>query len=682
MTPNYVTIVTPLESDSVESCRQYLRDNADPQLGQVDAFLECRPLFRFDEIASMHFCSFVILGAADGIPPSLVFEATFDGSRDDFLNDLLRIAPEGLDTIYRRCAGYPISGIATPELVKEYFVRHDVGANTFFSGSPGRTVSQIRGEGRIRDNLAAFLSERCQAGEKIPGRAVAILDIVRDVVRGAGAANWAEQPVRLPWEMTFRNGIALAAVIAVVVLASLLGALVCWAAGHGPESLHRIVNAWLQTADQIGGRIDNQVTTVFPWVGELVPMIQTSTLRLLSGLTLAWVVVRVCELLLKSVSRDVRDQFLIWRFPLQLLVVTRFALVAYIVGTVLLAAVSGADALAPEGTNSFWGMFKELAAVGVQLVLIGLLLLIGWHFTTSLNLAIELQPLDETWENLRRMALDLLWFAMLVLGGIGVLLIASVLPAGFIGSMARIIEPIVNFLFLFVFFAVVGIFAAYAVGLLAMLTIGAMEHQDKSKFDSAAGLLSRARENAKKYAREEGGINRFQNHLASVTTVKPGVLRRWLLRLVLFAINLLSRFWFNRGELGGIPTILSARWVLIDGGRRLLFLDNYGGAWESYLNEFIDLAAVKGLNAIWTNTFVSAAGKTYSFPPTRFLFWRGAQDARPFKAYVRQSQVETIVWYGAYPTLSVVGINANTDVRQALFQQLQPAGVDRLLQGF
>lgn len=682
MSPNYVTIVTPLEPDSIDFCREYLRDNADPQLGQADAFLQCRPQFRFDEISSLHFCSFVILGTADGGPPSLVFEATFDGSRDDFLNDLLRIAPEGLDTVYRECAGYPACGAATPELVKEYLVRHDVGANTFFSGSPGRTVSQIRGEGRIRDNLATFLSARCQAGEKIPGRAAAILDIVRDLVRGAGAANWAEQPVQLPWEMRFRSGIARAAIVAVVVLASLLGALVCWAAGHGPESLHRIVNAWLQTADQIGGRIDNQVTTVFPWVGELVPMIQTSTLRLLSGLALAWVVVRVCELLLKSVSRDVRDQFLMWRFPLQLLVVTRFALVAYIVGTVLLATVSGADALAPEGTNSIWGLFKELIAVGGQLLIIGLLLLIGWHFTTSLNLAVELQPLDETWENLRRMGLDLIWFAMLILGGIGVLLISSVLPASFISGMARIIEPIVNFLFLFIFFAVVGIFVAYAVGLLAMLTIGAMEHHDKSTFDDATGLLSRAPENAKKYTREEGGTNRFQNHLASVTIVKPGVLRRWLLRLALFAVNLLARFWFNKGELGGIPTILSARWVLIDEGRRLLFLDNYGGAWESYLNEFIDLAAVKGLNAIWTNTFVSAANKTYGFPPTRFLFWRGAQDARPFKAYVRQSQVETIVWYGAYPTLSVVGINANTDVRQALFQQLQPAGVDRLLQGF
>ncbi|WP_436441436.1 hypothetical protein, partial [Enterococcus faecium] len=79
-------------------------------------------------------------------------------------------------------------------------------------------------------------------------------------------------------------------------------------------------------------------------------------------------------------------------------------------------------------------------------------------------------------------------------------------------------------------------------------------------------------------------------------------------------------FWFNRGELGGIPTILSARWVMIDGGKRLLFLDNYGGAWESYLNEFIDLAAVKGLNAIWSNTFVTAEGKSYGFPAAKFLF--------------------------------------------------------------
>ena len=129
-----------------------------------------------------------------------------------------------------------------------------------------------------------------------------------------------------------------------------------------------------------------------------------------------------------------------------------------------------------------------------------------------------------------------------------------------------------------------------------------------------------------KYAREEGGNNRFQNHLTSLTRVKPGFVHAVALRATLFAINLLSRFWFNVGTLGDIPTILSARWVLIDGGRRLLFLDNYGGAWDSYLNEFIDMTAVKGLNAIWTNTFVEVEGKEgqmLRLSPNAVLFLEG-----------------------------------------------------------
>ena len=48
-------------------------------------------------------------------------------------------------------------------------------------------------------------------------------------------------------------------------------------------------------------------------------------------------------------------------------------------------------------------------------------------------------------------------------------------------------------------------------------------------------------------------MNRYQNHLASMTYVKPGCLRIGLLRLTLLAIGLLARFWFNRGDLGGIP---------------------------------------------------------------------------------------------------------------------------------
>ena len=148
------------------------------------------------------------------------------------------------------------------------------------------------------------------------------------------------------------------------------------------------------------------------------------------------------------------------------------------------------------------------------------------------------------------------------------------------------------------------------------------------------------------------------------------------MRVTLFAVRLLARFWFNQGDLGGISTILAARWALIDGGRRLLFLTNYGGGWDSYLDEFIDMGAVQGLNAIWTNTFIKSGDSRYAFPATEFYLWRGAQAEQPFKAYVRHSQVETLVWYSAYPTLSIKNVNANTDLRQALFKSLPACELD------
>jgi hypothetical protein len=92
------------------------------------------------------------------------------------------------------------------------------------------------------------------------------------------------------------------------------------------------------------------------------------------------------------------------------------------------------------------------------------------------------------------------------------------------------------------------------------------------------------------------------------------------------------------------------------------------------------MAAVKGLNAIWSNTFVEADGRSCSFPETRFYFWQGAQAERPFKAYVRESQIETIAWYSAYPTLSVVNINTSTAIRQSLSKPLAACEIDAVIQ--
>jgi hypothetical protein len=151
-----------------------------------------------------------------------------------------------------------------------------------------------------------------------------------------------------------------------------------------------------------------------------------------------------------------------------------------------------------------------------------------------------------------------------------------------------------------------------------------------------------------------------QNHMVSITIVKPGRLRRASLWAVLALINLLARAVFTHGLLGDIPSIHFAHWSMIDGGRRLLFLSNFDGSWENYLDDFIDKAH-KGLTGVW--------GNTGGFPRTYFLFWGGATDGPRFKAYARDSMTATNAWYSAYNSLTVQGIDRNSCIREGL-----PAG--------
>lgn len=675
---NYTTIITPIEPGRVDACRQYLRDNAEPR--PAGDLIECRPLFRFDKIASLHFCSFVILDADGAFAPSLVLEATFDGPREDFLGELLDVASKGMHEVYQHCADYPFSGFAAPQLIKEYLVRHDVGANTFFCGSPGRSVAQIRGENLVRNEIMTFLSNRWQSGDAIPARSSGFLDEVRrHAVRGQDDSRWAEQVAPTPWEVRQRSAIVVAAIIAAFVVVCGVGIAVGVLCGWGPFVLHSHIVEAFEHVTRIGASVGNFLASWFPWIASHIT-VEPAVLHNLIALTVAWLIVRAVEIFLTGWTKNPHDQFFINRFPLQIAVIFRYTLIVFLVGSVALAVISGMATARLAGVNlpGFGAWLATAASTVWRVIVVGFLLLVLNYWATSLKLAVQLRPYDAVCENIRRLLLDIDRFAMVVVAAIGVLLIARHIPFTVSSQIETIAQSIVFAVFVIVTYGLIGILTFYVLGLILFGIIRTLEIRDTRNFSDTAELIARARENARKYEREEGGINRYQNHLASITSVKPGFVRCWLLRLALFVINLLSRFWFNRGELGGIPTILSARWVMIDGGQRLLFLDNYGGAWESYLNEFIDLAAVKGLNAIWSNTFVTADGKSYGFPASRFLFWRGAQAEQPFKAYVRQSQVETIVWYGAYPMLSVVNINANTDLRQSLFKPLNYDEIDTI----
>ncbi len=666
--PDYITIITPIKASNTERCRQYLREIAEPQIG-----MQCSPKFQFDLIPNLHFASFVILDAAADFGPSLVFEATFDGSKTDFLSDLLRVARDGMHELYQHCVGYPASGLETPELAKEYFIRHDAGAHIYFSGSPGRTVAQIKGENRIHSRIVSYFS-RLQAGEAFPPRLNGLFGALRGFIAERASRRWAGQQAPVPWEVRFRIAIVVAVVIAALILACLLGAVLA------------VAYDWLAVAYGLWPRIS--IADVFEGTGRFGSRIVShlasgSAVALppaifpLIGMAAIWLLLRGGELFLTSWSKRPRDQFFVRRVPLHVAVILRYGALVFLVGAVLLALIPEMGKLA--GTVSLSVLFKHL----VILLALIVVLFVLQYAATSLKISVELKKLNGPQENWRRLWLDLVRFAMAITVAGCVLIVSRYVPSVLDGRLADIATRLVYLALVIAAYGLIGVFALYAIGLTLLLLVRGRELLDERKFGDPTVLEARACTNAKKYAREEGGNNRFQNHLTSLTRVKPGFVHAVALRATLFVINLLSRFWFNVGTLGDIQTILSARWVLIDSGRRLLFLDNYGGAWDSYLNEFIDMTAVKGLNAIWTNTFVEVEGKEgqcYSFPETRFYFWKGAQAEQPFKAYVRESQIETIAWYSAYPTLSVVNINTSTAARQSLSKPLAACEIDTVVQ--
>jgi deferrochelatase/peroxidase EfeB len=147
------------------------------------------------------------------------------------------------------------------------------------------------------------------------------------------------------------------------------------------------------------------------------------------------------------------------------------------------------------------------------------------------------------------------------------------------------------------------------------------------------------------------------NHLAAVSLIKPGLLRRVALKVVFTAIAQLATHLYRPGWLGTLGTIHFARWVRVPGTRDLIFLSNYGGSFESYLEDFITKAHI-GLTGVWSNT--------EGFPRAVNLIQQGATDGDFFKRWARRQQVPTGCWYSAYPQLTTTNIRTNATIRQGL----------------
>ncbi|WP_426291526.1 Dyp-type peroxidase [Sphingomonas sp. TWP1-3-1] len=143
------------------------------------------------------------------------------------------------------------------------------------------------------------------------------------------------------------------------------------------------------------------------------------------------------------------------------------------------------------------------------------------------------------------------------------------------------------------------------------------------------------------------------NHMISITQRKHGWLRYFTLRLIFLAIGTAGPRLYKAGYLGSIGTIHFARWFTVPGTRDLIFVSNYGGSWEAYIEDFVTLAH-NGLTGVWSNTV--------GFPKTNNLINDGATDGERFKRFARQSMQPTKFWFSAYPGFDTDMIRANADI--------------------
>jgi len=194
-----------------------------------------------------------------------------------------------------------------------------------------------------------------------------------------------------------------------------------------------------------------------------------------------------------------------------------------------------------------------------------------------------------------------------------------------------------------------------ALGLvIAVLALGYFELRSLEERDSVDGKVADQQTLEAIFRREN---HYAQNHMVSVTQRKPGGVRWVTLHLAFWLVGILATRFYRPGSLSEIKTIHFARWVTIPGTRDLVFLSNYGGSWESYLEDFITRAH-GGLTAVWSNTI--------GFPRSENLFQKGATDGERFKRYARQSMVPTRFWYSAYPSVTTARIRTNTEIRLGL----------------
>jgi hypothetical protein len=155
---------------------------------------------------------------------------------------------------------------------------------------------------------------------------------------------------------------------------------------------------------------------------------------------------------------------------------------------------------------------------------------------------------------------------------------------------------------------------------------------------------------------EDRGIT---NQYTAIGAVKPGLFRRGLLTVLLVLTDYACKQIFTRGFLARVQTIHFAHWFFFNDKQRVVFVSNYDGSHQGYMDDFINKVGW-GLNLLFSNGV--------GWPRTSWLVHGGSRIEQKFKYYQRRHQLPTQVWYKAYPGLALVELKRNHRIREGLEQ--------------
>ena len=139
-----ITAIAPIKAGRLEQLRAVLAAFNNPE--------RTSPI---SVISKIHFARWVIIDD----DTRLLFTTNFDGSWNDYIDEFVDKASDGLDAIFGNCEGYPEGGSRDRDAFKQYIREHEYQASLFYTAYPDSTVNDVHRALRTRQKFEAFLDE-------------------------------------------------------------------------------------------------------------------------------------------------------------------------------------------------------------------------------------------------------------------------------------------------------------------------------------------------------------------------------------------------------------------------------------------------------------------------------------------------------------------------------------------